>query len=139
MKRFIITEDERNSIRGLYEQTPSKGDILNIQKALNKVWTNVKIKEDGIMGDETIKYIRLFQEQNGLPETGEINDELKDKLLPLLEPEPQGEDSKASLIRILRNHLNSMEKDKRFDANAVAQVMINDSNNFINKKDIFSK
>jgi peptidoglycan hydrolase-like protein with peptidoglycan-binding domain len=121
------------------EQTPSKDDILNIQKALNKVWTNVKIKEDGIMGDETIKYIKLYQKQNGLSETGQISSELKDKLLPLLKPEPQGEDSKAFLIRILRNHLNSMEKDGRFDAKAVAEVMINDSNNFLNKKDIFNK
>jgi peptidoglycan hydrolase-like protein with peptidoglycan-binding domain len=142
MKKIVkLTESDLTRIvkKVIMEQTPSKEDILTIQKALNKVWTNVKIKEDGIMGNETIKYIKLFQKQNGLSETGKVSDELKDKLLPLLNPEPQGEDSKSFLIRILRNHLNSMEKDKGFDANGVAEVMINDSNNFLNKKGIFNK
>jgi len=142
MKKVIkLTESDLTRIvkRVINEQSSTKDEILKIQQSLNKVWTNVKIKEDGILGPETKKYIELFQTQNGMEETGKITDELKDKLFPLLETEPQGEDSKSYLIRILRNHLKSMEGNESFDADAVADVMINDSNNFKNKKDIFSK
>jgi len=115
----------------------TKSEILSVQKALNKVWTNVKIKEDGILGPETIKYIKLFQSQNGLPENGGIGLDLKSKLLPLLINQPKGKDDKAELIRVLRNHLNDMENDK-IDAMGVAQVIYNDCAHFINKTDIFS-
>jgi peptidoglycan hydrolase-like protein with peptidoglycan-binding domain len=139
MKKIRLTEKELTNIikRVINEQTESNDEVLNIQKALNKVWTNVKIKEDGILGPETEKYIKLYQSQNSLTETGKIDDKLKKKLLPLIN-QPKGKDDKAELIRVLRNHLNSMEENNKFDAMGVAQVMYNDCAHFMNKTDIFS-
>ena len=115
----------------------NENDTLKTQKALNQVWTNVKIKEDGIMGPETIKYIKLFQEQNRLDVTGIVDDKLKTKLFRLLEDNPIFKNAKTDLIKILRNHLNSMENDD-LDANVVAEVIYNDCAHFMNKTNTFS-
>ena len=50
---------------------------------------------------------------------------------------PNVKDDKAELIKVLRNHLNRMEKDK-IDAMGVAQVIYNDCAHFMNKTDMFS-
>ena len=115
----------------------SKEEILQVQQALNRVWTNVKIKADGIMGPATTKYIKLFQDQNGLTVNGIIDDALKGKLLPLLQgaPDSQG-DAKAELISVITNHLNSMKNDKT-TASDVAQIIYNDAAHWMNKTDIF--
>ena len=47
-------------------------------------------------------------------------------------------DDKQNLIQVLRDKLISMESDNKFDANAVADTIINNCNNFKNKKDIFA-
>lgn len=135
IKRLTERDLSRIVRRVINEQ--KNDEITDIQKALNKVWTNVKIKEDGILGPETEKYIKLFQKQNGLDETGKINDKLKKKLLPLLSNQPKGKNDKAELIRVLRNHLNSMENDNS-DAMSIAQTIYNDCAHFMNKTDIFS-
>jgi peptidoglycan hydrolase-like protein with peptidoglycan-binding domain len=122
--RRVINEDKEN-------------DILKIQKALNKVWTNVKIKEDGVMGPQTKRTIEMYQNQMNMPVTGNIDDKLKTKLFRLLEDEPKFKNSKTDLIRILRNHLQSLEEDD-VDANTVAEIIYNDCANFMNKTDIFS-
>ena len=115
----------------------NENDTLKAQKALNQVWTNVKIKEDGIMGPETIKYIKLFQKQNGLDVTGIVDDKLKTKLFRLLEDNPIFKNAKTNLIKILRNHLQELENDN-VDANVVAEVIYNDCANFMNKTNVFS-
>ena len=115
----------------------NENDILKVQKALNQVWTNVKIKEDGVMGSETIKYIKLYQEQIGMPVTGIVDDKLKTKLFRLLEDNPIFKNAKINLIKILRNHLQELENDE-VDANVVAEVIYNDCANFMNKTDMFS-
>jgi len=135
IKRLTERDLSRIVRRVINEQ--KNDEIIDIQKALNKVWTNVKIKEDGILGPETEKYIKLFQKQNGLDETGKINDKLKKKLLPLLSNQPKGKNDKAELIRVLRNHLNSMENDNS-DGMSIAQTIYNDCAHFMNKTDIFS-
>ena len=139
MKKIRLTEKDLTNIikRVINEQTVPNDEILNIQKALNQVWTNVKIKEDGILSPDTEKYIKLYQSQNGLDVTGKIDDRLKKKLLPLLSNQPKGKDDKAKLIRVLRNHLNSMEEDN-VDAMSIAQTIYNDCAHFMNKTDIFS-
>jgi hypothetical protein len=45
--------------------------------------------------------------------------------------------TKEFLIQVLTNHLNNMKMDKQWLANEVAQTIINDCNNFLQKKDIF--
>ena len=139
MKKIRLTEKDLTNIikRVINEQTVPNDEILNIQKALNQVWTNVKIKEDGILSPDTEKYIKLYQSQNGLDVTGKIDDRLKKKLLPLLSNQPKGEDDKAKLIRVLRNHLNSMEEDN-VDAMSIAQTIYNDCAHFMNKTGNFS-
>ena len=70
MKKGILNEvNEIRRAMGLVNEqsnNQNKEEVLKIQKALNKVWNNVKIKEDGIMGNETIKYIKQFQKENNL-------------------------------------------------------------------------
>ncbi len=50
----------------------------------------------------------------------------------------QTDGGKAELIEVFRNQLNSMEKDNKFSALGVAQVMYNNSAHFINKTDLWS-
>lgn len=45
--------------------------------------------------------------------------------------------TKEFLIQVLINHLNNMKTDTRWQPNEVAQTIINDCNNFLQKKDIF--
>ena len=45
---------------------------------------------------------------------------------------------KSDLIQVLRNHINSTEKDNKWTAMDVAQTIYNDCANFMNKADIFS-
>ena len=45
---------------------------------------------------------------------------------------------KSDLIQVLRNHINSTEKDNKWTAMDVAQTIYNDCANFMNKTDIFS-
>jgi hypothetical protein len=45
---------------------------------------------------------------------------------------------KSELIQVLRNHINSTEKDNKWTAMDVAQTIYNDCANFMNKADIFS-
>ena len=49
------------------------------------------------------------------------------------------DDGKSNLIQVLMNHLEHMKKDSKFDANAVCDTIINNCNNFKNKKDVFAK
>jgi hypothetical protein len=51
---------------------------------------------------------------------------------------PNVKDDKAELIKVLRNKLNSMEGNNKFDAMGVAQVIYNNCAHFMNKTDIFS-
>ena len=53
-------------------------------------------------------------------------------------PPEQPNDGKKDLIKILRNHLNSMENNESFSGMAVAQVMYNDCAHWMNKTDMFS-
>ena len=117
----------------------SKEEILQLQQALNRVWTNVKIKADGIMGPETTKYIKLFQDQNGLPVNGIIDDALKGKLLPLLQgvPDFQG-DGKADLINVLITKIKKTENDPKWTASGVAQMVYNNAAHWMNKTDFFN-
>ena len=93
MKTMLITEEERkqilskhiNATKRQYLNEQKDDEVLKYQQALNLVWTNVKIKEDGIMGPETTKYIKLFQKQNALSETGNLDTETKEKLSRLLD------------------------------------------------------
>jgi hypothetical protein len=45
--------------------------------------------------------------------------------------------TKEFLIQVLTNHLNNMKTDTRWQPNEVAQTIINDCNNFLQKKDVF--
>lgn len=45
--------------------------------------------------------------------------------------------SKEFLIRVLIDKLNNMKTDTRWQPTAVAQTIINNCNNFLQKKDIF--
>jgi peptidoglycan hydrolase-like protein with peptidoglycan-binding domain len=132
-----LTERDLSRIVRRVINEQDENDILKVQKSLNKVWTNVKIKEDGIMGPETKKTIEKYQKQMGMPVTGNIDDKVKTKLFRLLEDDPIFKNSKMDLIRILKNHLQSLEEDD-VDANVVAEVIYNDCANFMNKSDIFS-
>lgn len=116
----------------------NKEEVLKIQKALNKVWNNVKIKEDGIMSNETIKYIKQFQEENNLEVNGIVGPETGKKLFRLLNDNTSNKNEKERLIQIFRNHLESMEEDDRFDSMSVAKVMYNDAAHYMNKTGIFS-
>jgi DNA-binding ferritin-like protein (Dps family) len=135
--RTRLTERDLSRIVRRVINEQDENDILKVQKSLNKVWTNVKIKEDGIMGPETKKTIEKYQKQMSMPVTGNIDDKLKTKLFRLLEDDPIFKNSKMDLIRILKNHLQSLEEDD-VDANVVAEVIYNDCANFMNKSDIFS-
>lgn len=116
----------------------NKEEVLKIQKALNKVWNNVKIKEDGIMSNETIKYIKQFQEENNLEVNGVVGPETGKKLFRLLNDNTSNKNGKERLIQIFRNHLESMEEDDKFDSMSVAKVMYNDAAHYMNKTGIFS-
>jgi hypothetical protein len=50
----------------------------------------------------------------------------------------QTDGGKAELVEVFRNKLNRMEKDNKFSALGVAQVMYNNSAHFINKTDLWS-
>ncbi len=52
-------------------------------------------------------------------------------------PGQEKDGGKSKLIEIMRNKLNSMSSDPKFDANAVAQVLYNNAAHFLNKTDIF--
>lgn len=45
--------------------------------------------------------------------------------------------TKEFLIQVLINKLNNMKTDTRWQPNEVAQTIINNCNNFLQKKDIF--
>lgn len=57
-----------------------KKAVANIQLILNKIGFDAGAA-DGIMGDKTRTAIKAFQAQNGMTPTGEIDDELVQKLL----------------------------------------------------------
>ena len=137
MKTRLTERDLSRIVRRVINEQKND-EIIDIQKALNKVWTNVKIKEDGILGPETEKYIKLFQKQNGLDETGKINDKLKNKLLPLLSNQPKGKNDKDELIKSLQNSLSRMSSDKIYDATMVAQIIYNNCALWMNKESYFS-
>jgi len=135
--RTRLTERDLTRIVKRVLNEEKDNDVLKVQKALNKVWTNVKIKEDGVMGPETKQTIEKYQKQMSMPVTGKIDDSLKTKLFRLLEDDPIFKNSKTDLIRILRNHLQGAEEDD-VDANVVAEIIYNDCAHFMNKTDMFS-
>ncbi len=138
MKKIVrLTESDLTNIIKRVINEQKNDDVLKVQQALNKVWTNVKIKEDGIMGPETIDTIKRYQKENSMEETGTIDDTLKNRLFKLLTYTPKNDD-KANLIQVLRNHLNDMENNPNVTALVVAQVMYNDSAHFMNKTSLFS-
>ena len=57
--------------------------------------------------------------------------------VPSSKPPEQPNDGKKDLIKILRNHLNSMENNKSFSGMGVAQVMYNDCAHWMNKTLMF--
>ena len=139
MKKSILNEiNEIHRMMGLVNEQPNKEEVLKIQKALNKVWNNVKIKEDGIMSDETINYIKRFQQENNLKVDGIVGPETGKKLFSVLIDNTANKNEKDRLIQIFRNHLDSMEENSKFTAMGVAQVMYNDAAHYMNKTDIFS-
>ena len=46
------------------------GDVLWVQKSLNKLGADSHVVEDGKIGPKTMTAISLFQRENGLPDTG---------------------------------------------------------------------
>ena len=139
MKKIVrLTESDLTNIIKRVINEQKNDDVLKVQQSLNKVWKNVKIKEDGIMGPETTNTIKRYQKENGMKETGVIDDELKNRLFQLLTNTPKGKGDKGKIIEVFRNHLNYMENDPRFTALGVAQTMYNDSAHFMNKTSLFS-
>jgi len=136
--RTRLTERNLSRIVRRVINEQNENDSLNVQKALNKVWTNVKIKEDGVMGPETIKYIKLFQKQNGLDVTGIVDDKLKTKLFRLLQDDTSSNDGKNGLIDSLMKSLNSMKNSDSYDALTVAQIIYNNCAQWMNKNAYFS-
>ena len=135
--RNRLTERDLSRIVRRVINEQNENDILKVQQALNRVWTNIKIKESGVMNPETKKTIELYQKQMGMPVAGNIDDKLKTKLFRLLEDDPIFKNSKTDLIKILKNHLRSLEEDD-VDANVVAEVIYNDCAHFMNKTNMFS-
>ena len=112
MKHILndLTEQEKNSIR---EQHTGGMKVMteSFSKLINSKLGDVKVVSE--QAEET-----PFKPQPGIP---------KEK----------SDGGKSELIEVLRNHLNSMSSNPKFDANAVAQVMYNDAAHFLNKTDIF--
>ncbi len=52
-------------------------------------------------------------------------------------PGEEKDGGKSTLIAVMRDRLNGMSNDPKFDANAVAQVLYNNAAHFLNKTDIF--
>ena len=124
MKNLIITEEEKNQILSKHKRSvlnEQDEEIKKYQKALNNVWTNVKIKEDGVIGPETIKYIKLFQQQNDLNVSGQLDNETKIKLSRLLdggEVEKSWDkvkDLKMELLKTLKTSIGRFESDPNID------------------------
>ena len=126
MKTMLITEEERkhilsthiNATKRQYLNEQKDDEVLKYQQALNLVWTNVKIKEDGIMGPETTKYIKLFQKQNALSETGNLDTETKEKLSRLLDDDGELQkswnevkDLKKEFLNGLKSYIGKLESD----------------------------
>ena len=114
MKHILndLTEQEKNSIReqhtgGLKVMTES------FSKLINSKLGDVKVVSE--QAEET-----PFKPQPGAILPGQEKD-----------------GGKSELIEIMRNKLDSMSNDPKFDANAVAQVIYNNAAHFLNKTDIF--
>jgi len=76
---------------------------------------------------------KVVSEQTVQPQSGTTQQK---GMGAILRPE-NNKQSKEFLIQVLINHLNYMKTDQRFQPNEVAQTIINDCNNFLQKKDIF--
>ena len=63
--RNRLTERDLSRIVRRVINEQNENDILKVQQALNRVWTNIKIKESGVMNPETKKTIELYQKQMG--------------------------------------------------------------------------
>ncbi len=147
MKKFIITEEERkqilskhiNATKRQYLHEQNNDEILKYQKALNMVWTNVKIKEDGVMGPETIKYIKLYQKQTGLNETGILDTETKEQLSRLLDDDgeiqkgwDEVKDLKMELLGGLKYRIQTLESDSEADLCHIMTMIHMELTNFYN-------
>jgi ethanolamine utilization protein EutA (predicted chaperonin) len=110
MKHILndLTEQEKNSIR---EQHTGGMKVMNenFSKLINSKLGDVKV----VIEQET-----PFKPMPGIP---------KEK----------SDGGKSELIEIMRNKLDSMSNDPKFDANAVAKVIYNNAAHFLNKTDIF--
>ena len=112
MKHILndLSEQEKNSIR---EQHTGGMKVMTegFSKLINSKLGDVKV---------VVEQDTPFNPQPGALIPGEEND-----------------GGKSRLIEIMRNKLNSMSSDPKFDANSVAKVLYNNAAHFLNKTDIF--
>ena len=80
---------------------------------------------------------KVVSEQNVQPQSDTTQQKGLGAILQPKDRNRKKNQTKEFLIQVLINHLNNMKTDTRWQPNEVAQTIINDCNNFLQKKDIF--
>jgi peptidoglycan hydrolase-like protein with peptidoglycan-binding domain len=104
MKKFIITEEERNSILGMHVNATKRQylnenilneqpyfleprEVFEIQSGLNDYFksknVNISVVPDGAWGPKTIEALKKFQQMEGLEADGKMGPNTMSKLKSL--------------------------------------------------------
>jgi peptidoglycan hydrolase-like protein with peptidoglycan-binding domain len=104
MKKFVITEEEKNSILGMHVSATKRqylsetvlteqpyflepSEVFEIQNGLNDYFksknVNIKVVPDGAWGPKTIEALKKFQQMEGLEADGKMGPNTMAKLKSL--------------------------------------------------------
>jgi hypothetical protein len=134
MKHILndLTEQEKNSIREQHT-----GGMKVVTESFSKL-LNSKLGDVKVVSEQTQTTVTQTGENPGVKTS--TTPPMSNPLQPLPGAKLPGQENdggKSELIEIMRNKLNDMSSNPKFDANSVAQVLYNNAAHFLNKTDIF--